>query len=79
MVREFREYHTKDAGIFVRVKRVLWEGKSDHQNILVIDTETFGKMLILDGAVMFTERDAFIYHEMLDIQPCVCMRGHVVC
>ena len=72
MVREFREYHTKDAGIFVRVKRVLWEGKSEHQNILVLDTETFGKMLILDGAVMFTERDAFIYHEML-VHPAMCV------
>lgn len=60
----FTEYQTKNTGITVRVK----ESKrfiSDYQEILLLDTYEFGKMLVLDGAVQTTERDEFIYHEML--------------
>jgi len=60
----FTEYWTKNVGLTVRateVKRI----KSKYQEILVLETPEFGKMLILDGLVQTTERDEFIYHEML--------------
>src|SRR6266498_1809549 len=47
------------------VEKVLYKGKSDYQDILVIENPYFGKMLILDGVVQITERDEFFYHEML--------------
>ena len=47
------------------VQKVLFQGKSKYQDILVIENEYFGKMLILDGIVQLTERDEFFYHEML--------------
>ncbi len=47
------------------VEKVLYKGKSDFQEIMVIENPYFGKMLILDGVVQITERDEFFYHEML--------------
>ncbi len=42
---------------------------SAYQRIEVVDTELLGRALILDGAVQTTERDEFIYHEMLAFVP----------
>lgn len=47
------------------VDKVLYKGKSDFQEIIVIENPYFGKMLILDEVVQITERDEFFYHEML--------------
>jgi len=46
-------------------EKILYKGKSDFQDIMVIENPYFGKMLILDGVVQITERDEFFYHEML--------------
>ena len=35
------------------------------QDVLVLETEDFGKVLVLDGAIQLTEKDEFIYHEMI--------------
>lgn len=48
-----------------RVKQVLYHARSHYQDILIVDTEQFGRMLVLDGCVMTTERDECAYHEML--------------
>ncbi len=48
-----------------RVKRQLARLRSDFQDILVFDSETHGRVLVLDGVVQITERDEFIYQEML--------------
>ncbi|HXW69502.1 MAG TPA: polyamine aminopropyltransferase [Dissulfurispiraceae bacterium] len=47
------------------VEKVLHKGKSDFQEIMVIENPYFGKILVLDGVVQITERDEFFYHEML--------------
>ncbi len=61
----FTEFHDKGTGITFRIKKELFRGRSEFQEVLVLDTETFGRMLVLDGLVMLTERDEFVYHEML--------------
>ena len=38
---------------------------SDLQLIQVLDSYEFGRVLVLDGVIMLTEKDEFIYHEML--------------
>ncbi len=48
-----------------RVDALLHDSRSAYQRIRVIDNTDFGRMLILDEAVQTTERDDFIYHEML--------------
>ncbi len=47
------------------VEKVLYKGKSKFQEIMVFENPYFGKILVLDGVVQLTERDEFIYHEML--------------
>jgi len=49
----------------IQVRGVLYEGRSDYQNIRVLDTVPFGRALILDTALQTTETDEFIYHEMM--------------
>ncbi len=48
-----------------RIEEDLYRGRSDFQEIRVIRNSDFGRMLVLDDAVQTTERDEFIYHEML--------------
>lgn len=43
----------------------LFSGKSDFQKVEIYQTETFGKMLLNDDLVMITEKDEFVYHEMI--------------
>jgi len=54
-----------DSGLAMKVRDVLYRGESPFQKMAVLDTFAFGKVLVLDGAVMLTERDEFLYHEML--------------
>ena len=61
----FSEYHAPDVRHSLRVTRHLYSSKSDYQQIDIFDTPEFGKVLALDGDVMLTERDEFIYNEMI--------------
>ena len=49
----------------LRADRVLYDSETEHQRLRVIENATFGRILTLDGVVQTTERDEFIYHEML--------------
>jgi spermidine synthase len=51
--------------ICLEVEEVLLNGKSDFQDILLFKSKTYGKVLILDGAIQVTERDEFSYQEMI--------------
>ncbi|MBA56718.1 MAG: spermidine synthase [Pseudomonadales bacterium] len=43
----------------------LHEEQTQYQFLEVYDTKTFGKLMVLDGCVMLTTRDNFLYHEMM--------------
>ena len=47
------------------MEQVLHETKTEHQHLVIFDNPEFGRVLALDGVVQTTERDEFIYHEML--------------
>jgi spermidine synthase len=49
----------------IQVRGVLYEGRSEYQSICVLDTVPFGRALILDNILQTTEKDEFIYHEMM--------------
>ncbi len=49
----------------LRMDRVLFETKTDHQHLVIFENAEFGRVLALDGAVQTTEADEFVYHEML--------------
>ena len=53
------------------VTKVLFNGKSEFQTVDVVETKAYGTMLLLDGLVMITDADEFIYHEMISHIP-VC-------
>ena len=48
-----------------RVTSVLYSGRSQFQEIDLVDTPTFGKVLLLDGKMQSTESDEKVYHELL--------------
>lgn len=58
---------TLHDGFRIRLKadRVLLENQTEHQHLIVFDNPEFGRTLMLDGVVQLTERDEFIYHEMM--------------
>ena len=51
-----------------RVKEVLFQGRTAYQDVLIQDTDCFGRSLVLDGKTQSTEVDEFVYHEAL-VQP----------
>ena len=61
----FSEQHTNDVKLSIRIDKQLYSGKSEYQRIDVFDTPAFGRILVLDGYLMLTEKDEFIYHEMI--------------
>ena len=48
-----------------RVKDVLFESKTEHQHLVIFESVDFGRVMALDGVIQTTERDEFVYHEML--------------
>ena len=61
----FSEFHTPNVKLSIKVTRQLFSGKSEFQQIDVFESEEFGRFLTLDGFMMLTEKDEFIYHEMI--------------
>ena len=65
----FSERHTPNVKLSIRVDKQLFSGNSDFQRIDVFDSPEFGRFLVLDGYMMLTEKDEFIYHEMITHVP----------
>jgi len=65
----FNEYHTKNARFSIKIDKHVISRKSEFQRIDVFDSYTFGRILVLDGYLMLTEKDEFIYHEMMTHVP----------
>ncbi len=59
------EWAGQGAAISLRLKDKVHDERSPYQRIEIYETETFGTLMTLDGLVMVTDRDNFIYHEML--------------
>ena len=49
----------------LQVRQVLYSGQTEYQKVEIIESDTFGRSLVLDGKTQSTERDEFIYHEAL--------------
>lgn len=61
----FNDEHTDTVKLSIKVEKQLVSVKSEQQQIDVLDTKEFGKILAVDGDIMLTQRDEFIYHELL--------------
>ena len=58
-------YEEHGAALSLKIREVLHREQSPYQNIEIFETEQFGTLMTLDGLVMVTDRDNFLYHEMM--------------
>ncbi|MCU9613338.1 spermidine synthase [Caldibacillus lycopersici] len=65
----FTEKQTEHFGITIRVNQTLHTEQTEFQKLDMVETEEWGNMLLLDGMVMTTVRDEFVYHEMVSHVP----------
>lgn len=61
----YTEKHSENVGITMKVTKTLFSGASEFQQLEIVETLEYGRMMLLDGLVMVTERDEFIYHDMI--------------
>ncbi|GAY77439.1 arginine decarboxylase [Sporolactobacillus inulinus] len=61
----FTEKHTNNVKLSIKVDRQVYSAQSEFQRIDIFDSLEFGRFLTLDGYMMLTEKDEFIYHEMI--------------
>ncbi len=65
----FSERYSDNLQLSFRIKDQLLSIKTDYQRIDLFDTYDFGKLLSIDGTVQLTEKDEYIYHEMITMIP----------
>lgn len=61
----FTEKHTENVKLSIQVDRQLYSSQSEFQRIDIFSSKEFGRFLTLDGYMMLTQKDEFIYHEMM--------------
>jgi spermidine synthase len=66
----YLEYYNGHTGLSVGVNKVLFSEQTPFQKVEVYDTDTWGNLMTIDGMVMLSEKDEFVYHEMI---------AHVAC
>lgn len=71
----FVENEDKQLEYRYAINDELFTTKSTHQDIKVVDTKAYGRMLIIDDFTMLTETDEFVYHEMISHIPVLFHRN----
>lgn len=59
------DHHSPHRGLTFECTQSLYTETSRYQKIDIVTTPEFGKVMLLDGVLMVTEKDEFVYHEML--------------
>lgn len=52
-------------GQYFVIEQLLYKSRTDYQDIMIFKSSVFGKVMVIDNIVQTTEKDEFIYHEML--------------
>lgn len=65
MSLQYNEFYNKQTGLTVGLNKLLFSVQSDYQLVEVYETDTWGNLMTIDGMVMLSEKDEFVYHEML--------------
>ena len=52
-------------GQYFAIDQLVYQQKTEHQDLIIFDNANMGRVMALDGVVQTTERDEFIYHEMM--------------
>ena len=61
----YTEQQTENVRFSIKIKQHLFSAKSEFQQVDVFDSIEFGRFLTLDGLMMVTQKDEFIYHDMI--------------
>jgi spermidine synthase len=69
------EKHTPQVKLSIKVEKHLFSEQSEFQRVDVFESKDFGRFLTLDGLMMLTEKDEFIYHEMIVHVPMAVKSG----
>ena len=62
---QYNEYSNERTGLTIGLKKLLFSEQSDYQLVEVYETDSWGNLMTIDGMVMLSERDEFVYHEMI--------------
>jgi spermidine synthase len=65
MAQTYNEYYNGNTGLTVGINEVLFSEETSYQKVEVLETDTWGNLMTIDGMVMLSEKDEFVYHEML--------------
>ncbi len=61
----FSDFHADEVKMSIKVKSQLFGEQTEYQRIDIFDSDEFGRFLSSDGKIVFTEKDGFIYEEMI--------------
>ncbi|MET1255097.1 polyamine aminopropyltransferase [Aliikangiella maris] len=75
MAKRFLETLYRSYGQSFLIDEVLFENRTDHQHLIIFENSQFGRIMALDGVVQTTQKDEFVYHEMLTHVP-LFAHGH---
>jgi spermidine synthase len=64
-----KEGQLADAAMTYKIKETLVTKKTEYQDLAILDTYAFGRMLVLDSIVQTTIKDEYVYHEMISHIP----------
>ncbi len=62
---QFNEFYNCQTGLTMGIRRQLFYEKTPFQTVEVFETDTWGNLMTIDGMVMLSEKDEFVYHEMM--------------
>ncbi|MEZ9234643.1 polyamine aminopropyltransferase [Shewanella sp. 10N.286.52.A9] len=58
-------------GQYFEVEHVLFEQKTEQWHLSIFENKHFGRVMALNGAIQTTEKDEFVYHEMMTHVPII--------
>jgi len=65
MSLQYNEFYHERTGLTIGLKKLLYSKQSEYQLTEVYETDTWGNLMTIDGMVMLSEKDEFVYHEMI--------------
>lgn len=72
----YSEVHTQNVKLNMHINKQIYSAESDYQRLDVLESSEFGKILISDGEIVFSEADEFVYDEMVTHVP-MAVHPHV--
>ena len=61
----YTEKHTDNVKLSIKIDKALYSEETEFQRIDILESKEFGRIFTLDGLMMVTEKDEFIYHDMI--------------